>query len=174
METAQNTKQIIVDTKVEELWEGNSHIPFMQSKEILRYGITEGMKLSVKNTEQPTNQSETQSKNQSTEIVKDDFIGTTNDLIRHAENKISKNEVNNDKPLTKRKMRLKNTNANIDNHGKIAHEDILCEKARYSLLNELYDYIVKERDLMNVYYKVNNMLIESSKKIKNYADDSEL
>jgi hypothetical protein len=157
METAQNTKQIIVDTKVEELWEGNSHIPFMQSKEILRYGITEGMELSVKNTEQPTNQSETQSKNQSTEIVKDDFIGTTNDLIRHAENKINKN-----------------TNANIDNHNKIAHEDILCEKARYSLLNELYDYIIKERDLMNVYYKINNMLIESSRKIKNYVNDSEL
>jgi len=84
MEKKQNVKPTTIEDQIDQLWASNSHIPFMQSKEILAYGYREGRKSIDANACKL---------NETFESVKEDkqsFTGTTKELIEHTDKEVKK------------------------------------------------------------------------------------
>lgn len=137
MEQNQNVKKNICEDPIEILWKSNPRIPFMQSKEILRLGFNEGKKsliTEISNINRPS-----QSNGDS------DFVGTSKELIEHANKKINDN---------KKKVNTKSIEFSV-------------EEARYKLLDEIFKFINDKRDLMETYTKIKNMHSVSQKRYNN-------
>lgn len=140
MEKNQNLKPTTIKDPIEEIWNANPKIPFMQSKEILKFGFNEGKKSLI---------TEISNVNQSSQPNRDgSFVGTTKELIDHTNKKISqtKDENKKSKPVY------------------INATELDIEEARYKLLNEIIDFMGSKRDLIETYTKINNMCIVSEKR----------
>ncbi len=81
--------------RINEIWNGNTKIPFMQSKDILKLGYTFGF--------EDANKQKSSKENKSNKAVENskEFIGTSKDLIEYTNNKKSKS---NDPEIKKQKL----------------------------------------------------------------------
>lgn len=144
MEQKRKLKQPTIEDQINELWKSNPKIPFMQSKEILAFGYTEGRK-SINDKTQTVVQSMEESVND------ESFAGTTQEFFEHIEKETTKRQ-SDDK---KNKIELK------------------IEEARLKLLDELEDFITDKRDLIETYNKVKNMRSASEKQLRTLRDKYE-
>lgn len=139
MEQKQKSKQPTIEDQIDELWKSNPKIPFMQSKEILAFGYTEGRK-SINDKMQVVVQSMEES------IKDESFVGTSKEFLEYVEQK-----------TTTQKFDTKN------NENKI---ELKIEQARFKLLDELEDFMTNDHDLMETYNKVKNMRSDSEKQLR--------
>ena len=81
--------------RINQIWEDNQKIPFMQSKDILTFGYTIGF--------EDANKQKLPKENKSNQVVENskEFIGTSKDLIEYTNNKKSKS---NDPEIKKQKL----------------------------------------------------------------------
>ena len=101
-------KQLTIQEQVDIIWNSNSKIPFMQSKEILKLGYIEGRKsIDDKPKVQLQNMNTTVNNSNSnpTKSGLTEFVGNTKELINMAESKI-KEKTNLKKDITKEKIKL--------------------------------------------------------------------
>ena len=101
-------KQLTIQEQVDIIWNSNSKIPFMQSKEILKLGYIEGRKSiddKPKIQLQNMNTTENNSNSNPTKSGLTEFVGNTKELINMAESKI-KEKTNLKKDITKEKIKL--------------------------------------------------------------------
>lgn len=101
-------KQLTIQEQVDIIWNSNSKIPFMQSKEILKLGYIEGRKSiddKPKVQLQNMNTMANNSNSNPTKSVLTEFVGNTKELINMAESKI-KEKTNLKKDITKEKIKL--------------------------------------------------------------------
>lgn len=144
MEQKQKSKQSTIEDQIDELWKSNPKIPFMQSKEILAFGYTEGRKSIIDKMQVVAQSAE--------ESIKDEsFAGTTQEFFEHIEKETTKRQ-SDDK---KNKIELK------------------IEEARFELLDELEDFIISKSDLIETYNKVKNMRLASEKQLRTLRDKYE-
>lgn len=94
MEQKQKLKQSTIEDQINELWNSNPKIPFMQSKEILAFGYTEGQK-SINDKTQSVVKS----------IKDESFTGTTQEFLEHVEKETTKCQFDTNKD--KKKIELK-------------------------------------------------------------------
>lgn len=146
MEQKRKLKQPTIEDQINELWKSNPKIPFMQSKEILAFGYTEGRK-SINDKTQTVVQSMEESVNDKS------FTGTSKEFLDYVEKETTKRQ--SDDKKNKNKIELK------------------IEEARLKLLDELEDFIIDKRDLMETYNKVKNMRSASEKQLRTLRDKYE-
>lgn len=149
MEQKQNAKPHTIEDPIEKLWKSNPKIPFMQSKDILRFGYTEGQKSAVS---AKTSHLQPQEK----PVTKDDFdtcfTGTTKEMIRHAEKEMAKATVVPKQPKVK---------------VEVVHASKLdIEQSKFDLINEILGHIEENKDLMLTYSYLRTRRQESVSKIK--------
>lgn len=144
MEQKQKSKQSTIEDQINELWKSNPKIPFMQSKEILAFGYTEGRK-SINDKTQAVVQSMEES------IKDESFAGTTQEFLEHAEKETTKHQSGTKK--NEKKTVYKETELKI-------------EEARFKLLDELEDFITRKLDLMETYSEVKRIRLASQGRLK--------
>ena len=108
----ENLTQEVTD-KVNELWESNSKIPFMQAKDILCLGYTCGARDAI---------AKCQSVVQQKQDTKDNsFVGTSKELIKEADKRIeeSKQDSQKDKYKIEHEEKTKTLNTQIQLTGEI-------------------------------------------------------
>lgn len=152
MEKKQNVKPTTIEDQIEALWKENPRIPFMQSKEILTFGYKQGVvSVTGKLTSALEKANEVLNKSAKTQN-EGSFTGTTKEFFEHTEKEIQKRKQfgTKDEPKT---VYIKAT-------------ELELEEARFKLLDELYNFITEQRDLMATYTKVRNMRNLSQNQVK--------
>lgn len=144
MEQKQKSKQSTIEDQIDELWKNNPKIPFMQSKEILAFGYTEGRKSINDKTQTAVQPME--------ESIKDEpFTCTTKEFFEQVEKETTKRQLGDNKD--KKKTVCEETELKI-------------EEARFKLLDELDDFIANKCDLLDIYDKVRHMRSASQQRLK--------
>lgn len=152
MEKKQNVKPITIEDQIEVLWKENPRIPFLQSKEILTFGYKQGIE-SVTSTLSSALKQANEVLNQPAKTQNEgSFTGTTKEFFEHTEKEIQKRKQfdTKDEPKT---VYIKAT-------------ELELEEARFKLLDELYNFITEQRDLMETYTKIRNMRNLSQSQVK--------
>ena len=152
MEKKQNVKPTTIEDQIEALWKENPRIPFMQSKEILSFGYKQGIE-SVTSVLSGALKEANEVLNQSAKTQNEgSFTGTTKEFFEHTEKEIQKRKQfgTKDEPKT---VYIRAT-------------ELELEEARFKLLDELYNFITEQRDLMETYTKIRNMRNLSQSQVK--------
>jgi len=145
MEQKQNVKPTTIEDQIEALWKANSHIPFMQSKEILKFGYLEGRK-SIGEKAQAAVQAMAEA------VADESFTGTTKEFLEHVE-----------KETTRRRFGSKDEN---NKTVYIQASALQIEEEKFKLLDELLNFVTDKRDLMETYTKIKDMRLASQKQLK--------
>lgn len=147
----ENLIQEITD-KVNELWESNSKIPFMQAKDILCFGYTCGARDAIAKCQAVVQQKQDTKDNS--------FVGTSKELIKEADKRIeeSKKESDGEKRIKEYYERVKKLNIQIDITGSIlnymsAHRNFLDVLDYIDNLNKKYQNELYREQTNNGEYK---------------------
>ena len=150
MEKKQN-----IQNRIEEIYNGNKKIPFMQSKDILLLGYTYGLDDSNKNIIDSISKTVTDNiskKDNKTNISKEKqgFTGTTKELITHANENILKEKIE----IVKKEYEQQLKTIKKE-HEKYLNLEIL--NTQVTLTGKILNYINIHHDVIEMYDYIKNL-----------------